>query len=1017
MAHGPATSAQQPRRKLEDVGVYLFSALAALVLAFVLSGEMSLTHKAVFAAVFTAATALAIYEYRVAVASAKKWAIRRDDMAAQVAEAQVNYRSIFDNASEGIFQCTPQGNFIAANPSMARMLGRTEPEALIADSNSLACQMFFADRARWSELLWLMDHQGSVADFEAELTCKDGSSLWVTLSMHCVRDEDDELLYLEGAMVDATHRHWAERRRALSDASSAILEDAASVQEAQPKLLQAVCEALDWDMGAIWEVSLPENALQCVEVWHSERLNIDEFEAVSVSLSPLRGECLAGRVWQTGKPAWVINFAEKEPSQHAVIAARSGMRTAFGIPIKVGGEVKTVLEFFSPQASQPDPELLQMIGMLGAQMGHLVERKLTEEALRNTVIRKAAILESALDCVIIFDHEGRILEWNPAAERAFGWRRVDVLGQTLAEVIIPESFRNGPGNGIPLYSAAASTSGKRSEIMALRANGSVFPAEIAISRVQVQGRPLYTAYLREVTESKHLEQLKNEYAAVVSAADDAVFSLTPDGVVTSWNAAAEKIYGYGAAEILHRPVSVLTPPEGLSDLHAQQEKLRRGEVLHNVERVVQRKDGKRICVMVTEAPIRNNRGLVTGVVSKSRDVTEHKLIEGEAIQTKKMEAVGRLAGGVAHDFNNILTAILGYSDVLLRRIPLDSPYRTELLEIRKAGEFAASLTQQLLAFSRGQTVELEVLELNSVIQSMRSMLRRLIGEQIQLVLMLSDVACTIWGDRGQLEQVVLNLVLNSRDAMPKGGAISVQTALVTISADGLGDMAVPEGRWVRLVVRDTGEGMPESVKEHIFEPFFTTKKTGRGTGLGLSICYGIIKQCGGHIVCHSAQGVGTSFEIFFPVLDEAALAGSARGEMAWEEFSEFDLPCGTETILVIDEERSIRRLKAHVLQRLGYTVLEAEDHYEAEELLRDHPHCRVNLIIAAVVLPNFGEKELSRWMEFNCSEATVLLTSGYEEVVVFGAHSLSNGMACLQKPFTPSELAVKVRDVLEKRRG
>lgn len=795
-----------------------------------------------------------------------------NSLAQQVEQAQVNYRSIFDNAAQGIFQSTPQGSFITANPALARMFGMESPEALINEMSGWEGKHFFTDPVRWAEMIQYILWQDSVADFEAEVVRKDGRTIWISQNVHAIWDENDEIAYLEGTIFEITERHWAERRRALQYAAAKILNDTASLAEARPKILQTICELLEWEMGAVWDVVHEENILKCVEIWHRQGIDIGEFEEASLEITFEPGVRLAGKVWQTGEPAWVVHFAEEEFSLHALVAAKYGMNSAFGIPIKVGGEVMHVLEFFSPKASEPDPELLQMLGLVANQIGYLIERKLAEETLRETVVRKTAILESALDSIVTFDHEGRVLEWNPAAERTFGYRREDILGRPLAELILPEADRaghTGAGIGLPLFNSG-NTFGRRMEITLQRAGGNRFPAEIAVAKAQLHGRPLFTVYLRDITEVKNGQRLRNELDALLEACDDAIFSATADGTITSWNPGAERLLGYGAAEIMGRPLNLLVPPDYLEDFACELAKLRRGEPIRNRQTERLCKNGRRVALSINAIAIRDDRDAISGSLCKAREIAENKQADNAAFQSQKLEAVGRLAGGVAHDFNNILTAVLGYADLLLTQVEPGNSVYDGISEIRKAGQFAASLTQQLLAFSRGQALELKVLDLNETITGIEPMLRRLIAEPVQIAMVLCEKSGLVRADSGELEQVILNLALNARDAMPLGGVITIETCQMTISEEtpALGS-SVPPGNWVKLVVRDNGIGMDDAVKKHVFEPFFTTKQRGRGTGLGLATCYGIVKHSGGHILCNTAPGLGTTFQIFLPLVESA----------------------------------------------------------------------------------------------------------------------------------------------------
>ena len=527
----------------------------------------------------------------------------------------------------------------------------------------------------------------------------------------------------------------------------------------------------------------------------------------------------------------------------------------------------------------------------------------------------------------------------------------------------------------------------------MRAGGAEFPCmEMAISRINVNGRPMFTAYIRDITERKHAERVTSELASVVEFSNDAIIGKTLEGNIISWNAGAERIYGYTAEEAIGRHVYMLIPPDRLNELGQTLATVKRGESLVNFETVQMRKDGKRIWVSLTESPIRNETGKITGISSIARDITENKRLEEQFLQSQKMEAVGRLAGGVAHDFNNILTAILGYSDLLLAQMNSTHPMYKSISEIRRAGEFAASLTHQLLAFSRRQSLQLKILDINDVVNSIEKMLKRLIGEDIQIMTVLDTSVGKIKADAGQLEQVVLNLAVNARDAMPKGGVITIQTTNTKFFGDDLSHInELPPGNYVKLMISDTGSGMSDEVKKHLFEPFFTTKDQGKGTGLGLATCYGIVKQCGGHIVVDSTIGQGTTFQIYFPVSEADNEKSSSRGAL-------HELPRGNETVLIVEDEVTVRSLAAHILRKLGYNVLEAEDAGSARQVVQSHNPRAASIFclrMSCCRIPR-AARNWPTGLEDLHEETKVLFTSGYVEESVFKHHGLEPGVAFLR---------------------
>ena len=392
------------------------------------------------------------------------------------------------------------------------------------------------------------------------------------------------------------------------------------------------------------------------------------------------------------------------------------------------------------------------------------------------------------------------------------------------------------------------------------------------------------------------------------------------------------------------------------------------------------------------------------------EMGERQRVEAQLLQSQKMESVGRLAGGVAHDFNNLLTPIMGYAELGRDQVPQEHPLQTSLEEIGKAAQRAANLTRQLLAFSRRQIIEPKVVNLNDLVTDMEKMLHRLIGEDVQLTTGSADGLGLVKADPGQLEQVLLNLVVNARDAMPKGGSISIRTANATLdqaqAQAGQHEGALP-GEYVVLSVTDTGTGMTEEVKSHLFEPFFTTKEVGKGTGLGLATCYGIVQQSGGFIDVESQVGSGTEFRVYLPRVEEAPAihqaAGAAQPSLA-----------GRETVLLAEDEAPVRELAARVLESQGYTVLAAANGEAALQLAENHARQEIHLLLTDVIMPHMGGVELARRFVGLYPHAPILFTSGYTAEPVVQPPESGAAMEYLQKPFLPVDLARKVREVLDK---
>jgi len=424
--------------------------------------------------------------------------------------------------------------------------------------------------------------------------------------------------------------------------------------------------------------------------------------------------------------------------------------------------------------------------------------------------------------------------------------------------------------------------------------------------------------------------------------------------------------------------------------------------------VNRRKDGTLFEEEGSIFPVRDPAGQITSYVAIKRDVTQEVRLKEQLLQAQKMESVGRLAGGIAHDFNNLLTAILGYAELAARRLRPEDPSRLELSEVETAARRAAELTRQLLAFSRKQVLELRVIDLNRIVSDTSRMLRRLIGEDVELVMSLKERLGSVKADTGQIEQVLVNLAVNARDAMPNGGKLTIETSEVELDeAYSVFHFDVPPGRYVQLAVSDTGAGMDAKTLSHVFEPFFTTKEAGKGTGLGLSMVYGVVKQSGGHVTVYSEPGLGTTFKIYLPRVEEAPETNRRPPART--------VPArGAETVLVVEDEEVIRRLICRALEAQGYTALSAPGAREALLLLEKHAG-EIHLLITDVVMPGASGKELARSAAALRPSTKVLFISGYTDNVIVHHGVLDAGTAFLQKPFTPRSLVEKVREVLDAR--
>jgi two-component system cell cycle sensor histidine kinase/response regulator CckA len=428
-------------------------------------------------------------------------------------------------------------------------------------------------------------------------------------------------------------------------------------------------------------------------------------------------------------------------------------------------------------------------------------------------------------------------------------------------------------------------------------------------------------------------------------------------------------------------------------------------LLNHEESIVDPRTGASRWVLSSKVPVRDAQGQIIGLVGVTRDITEHKRLQAQLLQAQKMETIGRLAGGIAHDFNNLLTAITGYAELALVALPAEDLLYDDLQAILDATERATALTRQLLAFARKQVLAPHILDLNDLTRNLDKLLRRLIGEDVEVVVREAPSAALVKADPHQIEQVLLNLAINARDAMPDGGRVSIEIAnVVWDQAPGEQHSQGSLAAYVMLAVNDTGVGMTPEVQAHLFEPFFTTKELGKGTGLGLATCYGIVQQHGGQITVSSQVGQGTSVKVYLPHASEAA-------DFRRERAAERSLPGGTETILLVEDDQMVRQLTMRVLQQLGYTVLEAADGMEALRMAQRH-RGSIDLLLTDMVMPQMNGHVLAEQVRTIHPRLKVLFISGYSDGMLGPQRLVEQEDVLLQKPFTPALLAHTIRDIL-----
>jgi PAS domain S-box-containing protein len=508
-----------------------------------------------------------------------------------------------------------------------------------------------------------------------------------------------------------------------------------------------------------------------------------------------------------------------------------------------------------------------------------------------------------------------------------------------------------------------------------------------------QGQTVRVVCIAEdVTQRKLSQDDQGRLAAIVECSDDAVVSSTLEGVVITWNRGAERLYGYTAEEMIGQNIRLLYATENSEEFLRVQETVVNGERIPSYDTKRLQKNGTSIAVSVSISPIRVKNGEIVGASNIAHDITRVKQLEAQFRQAQKMEAVGTLAGGVAHDFNNLLTIISGYSELLLSKMPPTDSKRAALTAIHNAGERAASLTQQLLAFSRKTVLAPKILDLNEVVKETESMLRRLIGEDILLRFLPDPGIHRIQVDPGLLGQVLMNLAVNSRDAMPQGGNLTIETCNSVIEEAYCQDHAgAKPGKFVQLTMTDTGSGMTPQIKARVFEPFFTTKGVGQGTGLGLAVVYGIIKQSDGYIEVNSEPGAGTCFKLYFQSVDREADNRAADPVASIVHH-------GTETVLLVEDEDGVRGIALLALQMHGYTVLTARDGKDALRVVGKHEG-NIDMLVTDVVMPGMNGQEVAHTLVPMFPRMKTLFISGYTDDAIIRNGLVQEQIDFLQKPF------------------
>ncbi len=644
-------------------------------------------------------------------------------------------------------------------------------------------------------------------------------------------------------------------------------------------------------------------------------------------------------------------------------------------------------------------------------------RSLSTKAVAD-VLLSSDLLETLPDAIVAVDQTGTIVQVNSQAQELFGYDRDELMGQKI-EMLVPDRYRRQHQHHRQNFANAPKTRrmGADLDLYGRRRNGSEFPVEISLSPVSTDKGTFVLSAIRDISDRKRIaEELRRaneelhrktaeqlgEYrarlASIIDSSEDAILSKDLNGIITSWNRGAEHIYGYASEEAIGKHISLLTPGDRADEIPEILGKIARGETVDHHESVRVTKDGRQLNVSISVSPLRDAADKIVGASVIARDITAQKRSEGQLRQAQKMEAIGRLAGGVAHDFNNILGIINACTEFLRDRIDPAAEPSLYVENIKKASDRGRALTKQLLAFSRTSAIQPRVLDLNERLRDISKLLRPLLGDDVEILIVPRSPSAVVEADPGQLDQIVVNLAVNARDAMPRGGKFILETGSVKLDEDFAEQhQAMTAGKYILLTVSDTGTGMDETTISRIFEPFFTTKEIGKGTGLGLATVYGIVKQSAGHILAYSEPGHGTTFKIYLPSAEHKIGIGSDA------EVETVSPKRRAATILLVEDDEIMRSLTRQLLQEHGYTVVEADDGKSALEWAESHPN-PFDLLLTDVVMRRMSGPELVERLHASRPDLKVVYMSGYTGELIAEREMVKRGITLLEKPFTRTAL-------------
>src|SRR4030042_5309492 len=761
-----------------------------------------------------------------------------------------------------------------------------------------------------------------------------------------------------------------------------VVDDEEKIRKSLSGLLQ------DYD----YEVVTASNGLECLQIMSTQPFDLVILDVVMPGMSGIEVLRWIKEKYKDTEVIIITGYADKEK---AIATFRLSVYDFIEKPF----ESKEILNTISNCLNQLElkREVAEKTKELAIEKEHLL-----------------VTLRSIGDGVIVTDTEGKIILINKVAEGLTGWTQEEAVGKPHYEgfQISNEKTRKVPEDPIARVIRTGLIVGLANHTVLVSRDGTEKIIADSGSPIRDKDGNVIGVVLvfSDITERRKAEEelrkWEEKYRPLFEESKDVVFISMPEGKLLDINPAGVKLFGYSSKDELLSVDIVRDLYSNPQDREKYQQALKQHGFVKDYELILKNKDGKRLIVLSTTTAVRDEKGNSVSYRGMMRDVTEQRRLESQLLHAQKMEAVGTLTGGIAHEFNNMLTTIMGYGKLLHEEMIEDDPLKHNVEMIIASSERAANLIQSLLAFSREQIIKPMPVSINEIIKRVEKLLLRIIGEDIELKTMLADRDLIINVDSGQIEQVLINIATNARDAMPDGGRLIISTELVELDEKYLKTYNYGKpGDYALISVTDTGTGMDGNVRERIFEPFFTTKEIGKGTGLGLSMGYGIIKQHNGYVNAYSELGKGTTFKIYLPVVElevkevETAIPAAPVG--------------GTETILLAEDDKEVRNLIKDILQRFGYKVIEAVDGEDTIKKFVDDKD-KIQLLILDVIMPKKSGKEAYDEIKHIRPDVKALFTSGYASETIYKKGLFEEGIHLVSKPLSPKELLKKVREVLDK---